>query len=314
MEGQIVATKPHKTRRRLLVLFGVVVAAEIMYLLASLTHGKTIAILQPVGTIGEQQRHLIIFASILGLFVIIPVFTLLFFIVWRYRDGNVRAKYTPEWDSNKKLETVWWGIPIAIILVLAIVTWNTSHSLDPYRPLQSSTKPLTVQVIALQWKWLFIYPEQNIATVNYLQIPENTPINFQITSDAPMNSFWVPQLGGQVYAMSGMETKLHLIADHPGVYQGVSSNISGEGFAGMRFSVEAVSNTDFNNWVQEVWQSPYALTAETYAELVKPSKDHPVTLFASRDQTLYDTVIHSYMGSHSNTTNGHEHMSHEGGM
>jgi cytochrome o ubiquinol oxidase subunit 2 len=271
---------------------------EAVVLFRSLLAGKTIALLQPAGTIAEQQRDLILFASALGLLVILPVFALLFFILWRYRDGNVRATYAPEWDGSKKLESIWWGIPMAIILVLAIVTWNTSHSLDPYRPL-AGAKPVTVQVVALQWKWLFIYPEQNIATVNYLKIPHDIPIEFKITSDAPMNSFWIPQLGGQVYAMPGMETKLHLMADEPGVYQGMSANISGEGFSGMRFTVDSVSNQEFNNWVQTVWQSPMSLTQYAYDNLVKPSSNEPITLYASRDQDLYNTVIEKYMSGHS---------------
>lgn len=301
------ATKSNKRFKKLLVIAGIIITAEVIWLLSVLMRGRTIAIMQPAGTIGEQQRDLILLASGLGLLVILPVFALLFFILWRYRDGNVKAKYTPDWDSSRTLETIWWGIPIAIIFVLAVVTYKTSHSLDPYRPLESSTKPLTIQVVALQWKWLFIYPEQNIATVNYLQIPEDTPINFQITSDAPMNSFWVPQLGGQVYAMSGMQTKLHLEADEPGLYQGSSANISGEGFAGMRFTVEAVTNQNFNSWIQEVWKSPDTLTMEEYHRLATPSKDHPITLYSSRDQGLYNSIMDSYMSGHSsdNSADGH---------
>ena len=291
------ATQPNKSYRVVLTILGLGIVIELALLFRVLMTGKTISLLQPAGHIAEQQRDLIVFAAGLSLLVILPVFGLLFFILWRYRDGNVRAKYSPNWDSNRTLETIWWGIPMAIILVLAIVTWNTSHSLDPYRPI-SDKRPLTVQVIALQWKWLFIYPEQNIATVNYLQVPEDTPIEFRITSDAPMNSFWIPQLGGQVYAMPGMETKLHLMADGPGVYDGLSSNISGEGFSGMKFTVHSVSNQEFNSWVQTVWKSPDSLSQDTYNELVKPSKNDPVTLFASRDQTLYGTVLGKYMGSH----------------
>lgn len=286
---------------------GVVIAAEMMMLFAFLMRGRTIAILQPAGTIAEQQRNLIIFASILGLVVIVPVFILLAFILWRFRDGNVKAKYRPNWDGSRKLETIWWGIPIAIILTLAIVTWNTSHSLDPYRPLESATKPLRIQVIALQWKWLFIYPDQQIASVNYIQIPEDTPVNFEITSDAPMNSFWIPQLGGQVYAMSGMSTQLHLMADNPGSYNGVSANISGEGFAGMKFTVDATSKTDFDNWVQQTASGNSRLDQTAYQKLAQPSSNEPVTLFAASEPSLYDSVIHRYMGHGSDSAAHSEH-------
>lgn len=290
------AKKPKHVK--LLAFFAVVIFAELALIITFLSRGKTIALLDPAGSIASQQKDLMVFATILSLFVIVPVFVLLAFILWRYRDGNVKAKYRPNWDGSRKLETIWWGLPFIIVLVLAIVTYRTSHSLDPYRQLSSDVKPLTIQVVALQWKWLFIYPEENIATVNYLKIPEDTPINFEITSDAPMNSFWIPQLGGQVYAMTGMKTKLHLVADTPGTYTGNSANISGEGFADMKFTVDAVSSREYNQWVEKVWESPDHLTKEAYAELVKPSKDNPVMLYASREQSLYDDIIMKYMTPH----------------
>ncbi|HEY5806112.1 MAG TPA: ubiquinol oxidase subunit II, partial [Candidatus Saccharimonadales bacterium] len=209
----------------------------------------TVAILEPKGLIALQQRDLIFFTALLSLLVIVPVYALTIFIVWKYRAVNKKTKYTPDWDGHKGIEALWWTVPCAIILVLSVVTWQTSHKLDPYQPIRSPKKPLTIQVVALEWKWLFIYPEQNIATVNYFQIPENTPINFEITSDAPMNSFWIPQLGSQIYAMPGMTTTLNLIADEPGKYNGASANISGAGFASMRFVAEAVPRADFDNWV-----------------------------------------------------------------
>ncbi len=273
--------------------------------------GNTIALFEPAGTVARQQRNLIVFAGFLSLFVIVPVFVLLAWILWRFRDGNHTAQYRPNWDGSAKLEALWWGLPMVLIIILAVVTFKTSHSLDPYQALESQVKPVTIQVVALEWKWLFIYPEQNIATVNYLKIPENTPINFEITSDAPMNSFWIPQLGGQVYAMSGMQTKLHLMADNVGSYRGQSANISGEGFSGMKFSVESVSKTDFTDWVTTVWESPDELTTTRYAALSKPTKDDPVLLFGSRDQSLYRSILTKYNGSHG--TNNHSGMpSHTG--
>ena len=181
-----------------------------------------------------------IFAALLSLVVVIPVFAMTIYIVWRYRESNQKAKYSPDWDHNSKVETIWWLIPTLLIVVLSVVTWNSSHSLDPFKPIKSSVKPLRVQVIALQWKWLFIYPEQGVASTNILELPVDRPINFEVTADAPMNSFWIPQLGGQIYAMAGMSTQLHLMASEAGTYAGASANLSGKGFAKMKFDTKAV--------------------------------------------------------------------------
>lgn len=257
-------------------------------------HGHTIAVLSPEGMIASKERSLIFFATALSLVVVIPVFILLFSFVWKYREDNTSASYTPDWSHNSALELVWWAIPLVLIIILSVVTWQSSHQLDPYRTISSTTPPMTIQVVALQWKWLFIYPDQNIATVNYFRIPENTPINFEITSDAPMNSFWLPQLGGQVYAMSGMITHLHLVADKTGMYHGSSANISGSGFASMKFVAQSSSNDDFNAWVSSVKQAPNALTFNVYNSLVKPSTT-PVTNYSSTAIDLYDTIVMKYM-------------------
>jgi cytochrome o ubiquinol oxidase subunit II len=259
------------------------------------------AVLNPEGTIADQQRDLLIFASLLSLIVVIPVFFLIFFIAWKYRAGNKKAKYSPEWDHSHKLEFIWWGIPVILIVILAGITWKSSHDLDPYKPLASDKKPVTIQAVALEWKWLFIYPEQNIATVNYVEFPEKTPINFQITADAPMNSFWIPKLGGQVYAMAGMQTKLHLMANTEGLYDGSSANISGEGFAGMRFKARSSSEQNFKQWVDDVQHSPNTLTAAEYQKLAKQSKNNPQALYASYEPGLYDSIIMKYMAPQTET-------------
>lgn len=308
--GASLAKQQHGLRRKLLIYAGVVIAVELIFLLILFFKGTTVAVLQPAGSIAEQQRDLILFAAGLSLVIIVPVFSLLFFILWRYRDGNVTAKYTPDWAGSRTLETIWWGGPLLIITVLAVVTWNTSHSLDPYKPLLSNKQPLTIQVVALQWKWLFIYPDHNIATVNYLQIPTDRPVEFQITADAPMNSFWVPQLGGQVYAMSGMETKLHLIANTPGSYRGSSANISGRGFAGMKFTVDAVSDDSFNQWVKSASLSKQYLNSTSYQKLAQPSEDHSTVTYAASGSDVYDLILHRYQYSHgsshiNSTTGGH---------
>ena len=252
-------------------------------------------VLDPKGTIGLQEKHLIVTATILMLIVVIPVIILTFVFAWKYRASNTQAKYDPEWAHNTRLEAVVWAIPCAIILVLGIITWKTTHELDPYKPLESNVKPITIQVVALDWKWLFIYPDQNIATVNFIQFPTGVPINFKITADAPMNSFMIPQLGGQIYAMAGMQTKLHLIADEPGDYYGMSASYSGAGFSWMRFTARASSEAEFNQWVNEVKQSPNKLTVAEYQQLVKPSEKNPVTYYSSVREKLYDSIIMKFM-------------------
>ncbi len=254
-----------------------------------------IAVLNPKGTIASQQRNLILTTTLLSLVVVLPVFALTIGIALKYRAGNTKANYTPEWDHHRGLETLWWGIPIAIILLLAVITWKTTHDLDPYKPIYAAKKPIKVQVVALEWKWLFIYPDQDIASVNLLRIPEDTPIDFEITADAPMNSFWIPQLGGQVYAMAGMTTKLHLMADQPGTYQGVSANLSGEGFSGMRFTTESTSSADFDTWVREAKVSPNMLSADEYEQIAHPSKNVVPATYWSVESGLYDKIIMKYM-------------------
>jgi cytochrome o ubiquinol oxidase subunit II len=193
-------------------------------------------------------------------------------------------------------------------MILSVIIWKSSHDLDPFKPLDSTKEPLTVQVVALQWKWLFIYPEQDIATVNTLRIPENTPINFQITADAPMNSFWIPSLGGQIYAMPGMMTKLHLDGTVQGVYEGSSANISGEGFSSMRFKTHVDSLETFNHWVdQTVKREGKDLTTEVYDELAEPSRDVLPIYYKSRDPSLYDKIIMKYMTPGAQSEGNHEH-------
>lgn len=257
-----------------------------------------IPILNPQGEIAEKQLGLLTFGVLLSLVVVIPVFTMTFFITWKYRESNTKTKrkYSPDWDSNKIIEAVWWGVPIILIGILSVVTWKSTHDLDPFKEIQADKKPLTIQAVALDWKWLFIYPEQNIATVNYIQFPVDTPLNFQLTADAPMNAFWIPSLGGQMYAMSGMSTELNLIANESGTYEGSSTNISGKGFAGMRFKAVASSETEFKEWLDAVKKSPNYLSYDEYSQLSKPSENHPVGYYAEADKELYNKIVMKYMG------------------
>ena len=282
--------RKYKVAVLVLLILGVLLALG-LYL-----HGHTIAVLQPKGVIGQKERQLMIYAALLGLIVILPVYAMTFAIVVKYREGNKKkAKYSPEFDHHAGIEFIWWAVPFIIIMVLAVITWNSSHTLDPYRAISSTTKPIQIQVVALDWKWLFIYPAQNIASVNFVQFPANTPVNFEITSDSVMNSFWIPQLGGQIYAMPGMATQLNLEASQNGNYNGSSANISGEGFAGMTFTARASSSADFAKWIQAAKHSPNKLDLDSYNSLAKPSQNNSASYYASEDHGLYDTIVMKYM-------------------
>lgn len=277
----------------LFLIFAAVGFGGILYLFVG-----DIAVLNPKGIIALKERDLIVLTTVLMLIIVIPVFILTFGIAWRYRSSNEKAKYTPHWDNNVLAEVLWWGIPFLISAALAVVIWFSCHELDPFKPIEGKNKPLTIQVVALQWKWLFLYPEQKIATVGYLMVPTETPLVFDITADAPMNSFWIPQLGGQIYAMSGMKSKLHLIADEPGDFRGSSANISGRGFAGMTFLTKARAQEEFDGWVQSVQQSDQMLTWEEYNRLVQPSEYHPEASYTLQNEDLFDRVVMKYMGQH----------------
>ena len=253
-----------------------------------------IPVLKPKGLISMKERKLIITSSILMLIVVIPVLVLSVIFGWRYREGG-KGRYTPEWEHNNILELCWWGIPVVIIIILAIITWKTSHDLNPFKPIENGKTPLVIQAIALDWKWLFIYPKEAIASVNYICIPVNRPIHFQITAQAPMNSFWIPQLGGQIYAMPAMQTTLYLLANEPGIYEGRSSNINGKGFAGMLFKTEAKTEEEFQSWVSSTKGSDKHLSWDSYTKLVEPSEYNSVEIFGKVEPHLFDKILLQYM-------------------
>lgn len=257
--------------------------------------GQLIAILFPKGSIAIKERNLLLIVQAIMLLVVIPVYILTFVFSWKYRSHNEKAKYTPDWDDNKLAEYIWWGVPCIIILGISILTWFKTHELDPYKPLVSDKKTIEIQAVALQWKWLFIYPEEKIATVNFIQFPENSPIHFEITADAPMNSLWIPKLGGQIYAMPSMKTELNLIADEVGEYRGSSANLSGEGFAGMHFIAKASTEEEFQTWLKEARSSKNILNWEEYSQLAKPSSDTPPKLYTLEEDDLFNRIIMKYM-------------------
>jgi len=270
-------------------------AGVLTFAMAALLSGCHYSVLDPKGQIAADEKSLIITATLLMLIVVIPVIVLTLWFAWKYRASNTSATYMPNWSYSHRIEAVVWAVPIAIILVLGVITWKTTHELDPYKPLESSVKPITIEVVSLDWKWLFIYPEQHIATVNEIQFPAGTPVNFKITSDTVMNVFFIPQLGSQIYAMAGMQTQVNLIADQPGVYDGLSTNFSGAGFPDMVFKATAGTQQDFDAWVAKVKASPNKLGLDNYADLAKPSTKDPVKYFSSVEPVLFTAVLDKYM-------------------
>ncbi|MCA1857585.1 ubiquinol oxidase subunit II [Massilia oculi] len=266
--------------------------------LAALAGCNTV-VMNPTGDIAKQQADLITISVLLMLIIIVPVMILTVLFAWRYRKG-ANAKYEPDWDHSTKLELVIWGAPLLIIIVLGLITWVSTHKLDPYRPLDridehrpipASTKPLEVQVVALDWKWLFIYPEQGIASVNELVTPVDVPIRFKITSSTVMNTFYIPTLAGMIYAMPGMETTLNAVLNKPGDYKGLSANFSGEGFSHMHFGYKGVSAGEFDAWVAKMKTNPGVLNRADYLNLEKPSVREPVRYYGQVETALFNRVL-----------------------
>ena len=266
-----------------------------------LLSGCGLVVLDPAGDVARQQGDLIVISTVLMLLIIVPVMALTVFFAWRYRAANKQATYKPDWDHSTQLELVIWSAPLLIIICLGAVTWVATHLLDPYRPLARTApgkpvaahvKPLDVNVVALDWKWLFIYPEQGVASVNELALPVNRPVRFRISSSSVMNSFYIPALAGQIYAMPGMETKLHGVFDKTGTFEGFSANYSGWGFSQMRFKVKSLPAGQFDQWVAKAKASGEGdLDRMAYLKLEKPSQKEPVRRFAAVDPELFDAVV-----------------------
>lgn len=273
----------------------IVLAILIMQPLTISYFGDYIDVLFPVGIIALEERNLLLIIQALMLLVIIPVYVLTFIFSWKYSAQNPKGVYDPDLVDNNIAEYIWWGLPLVMTCIVCALTWIKTEQLDPYKPIESNKKPLTIQAVALQWKWLFIYPEEKIAVINFLQIPNQTPIHFEITSDAPMNSLWIPDLGGQIYAMPGMKTQLYLMADKLGDSRGSSANISGEGFAGMYFTTRISTNEDYHQWVAAAKKSSKALNLNEYHQLAAPSINHPIEIFTLQEESLFNQIIDKYM-------------------
>jgi cytochrome o ubiquinol oxidase subunit 2 len=250
-----------------------------------------------MGPIGETERFVILTSIGLMLLVVIPVCVLTLLFARRYRAGNPKAVYMPKWHRSRPIELVVWAVPAIIVAVLGILLWEATYQLDPYKPIDVGVKPVRVEVVSLDWKWLFIYPEEGIATVNQLVFPAGVPLSLRVTSDTVMTSFFIPQLGSQIYAMAGMQTRLHLMARQPGVFRGQNQQFSGRGYADMIFKATAVPRKEFQEWVQKIRQSPEKLDQARFAKLEVPGADYPVTIFSSVTPGLFDAILNKYRKS-----------------
>lgn len=271
------------------IIFDVVLAVKLLFA------GHTALLLSPKGTIAAyENRFITILVSIMLVVATVTVLTGLF-IAWKYRATNTKIKHEPDTTGSVGFKFSLWLILTSIIAVLSVFIWIGAHTVDPFKPINAAAKPMIIQVVALDWKWLFIYPQQNIATVNFLEFPVKTPVTFELTADAPMNSFWIPQLGSQMFAMPGMENQLHLIANQQGEYPGTDVEINGDGYAKMRFMAKATYQADFDAWVQKIQRSSHPLDSATYSTLAKPSEDTPVRYFAPVEKRLFSDIIMKYM-------------------
>lgn len=260
--------------------------------------GKQWVLLHPAGPVAVHEKSLILTAWWLMVLVAMPVFVLTIWFAWHYRASNKKANYQPNWDFSWSVDAFIWFMPLVIVVVLAVLCWNSSQNLAPYKPIASKEKPVEVEVVAFDWKWLFIYPKQHIATVNQLVIPVGHPINFKLTSDTVITSFFIPRMGSQIYAMAGMRTRLNLIADKTGTFDGVNINFSGRGYSDMKFKVLSENDADFNKWVTTVQKSDQKLDMAALKNLKKPSIANPVAHYGWVKPDMFQTILDQYRYSH----------------
>jgi cytochrome o ubiquinol oxidase subunit 2 len=266
----------------------------------ALLGGCDLVVMNPAGDVARQQADLILWSTFLMLLIIVPVMALTVMFAWKYRAANEEAEYKPRWDHSTGLELVIWSAPLLIVIALGALTWVATHTLDPYRPLSrlapgkvvpAGQRPLEIQVVSLDWKWLFIYPEQGIATVNELVLPVDRQVSFRLTSSSVMNTFYVPAMAGMIYTMPGMETKLHAVLNRPGRFEGMSANYSGRGFSEMHFPTLAMDGTGFDRWVAMVKGGRQPLAAAQYLKLEQPSEKVPPMRFAGVEPGLFERIV-----------------------
>jgi cytochrome o ubiquinol oxidase subunit II len=254
--------------------------------------GSCQAVLHPQGPIGAAERLVLLDSLSIMLVIVVPVIIAIFAFAWWFRSSNARATYRPAWSFSGHLELIVWAIPALVITFMGGIAWFGSQALDPYRRLPSARPAIEVEVVSLDWKWLFIYPQEGVATINELTIPAGTPVHFRLTSSGVMNSFFIPQLGSQIYTMAAMTSQLNLQADKTGSYRGLSAQFSGPGFSDMHFEVHAVPLQDYRGWIAETRSKGIALDAKTYATLARPSGDVPPRTFGAVEPGLFDSIVH----------------------
>ena len=256
---------------------------------------KELVLLQPKGPVGLDETWLIIISFILMLIVVIPVYIMVFLFTRKYRASNTKATYMPKWTHSTKIEWVIWLVPIAIVVALSYLTWVKTDHLDPYKPIASDKKPIQVEVVSTDWNWLFIYPEEHIAVTNELVFPANVPVSFKLTSASVMTSFFIPQLGSQMYAMAGMQTKLNLMATEQGIFDGHNMEYSGNGYHTMTFKAKAVTEEQYREWLEKAKNSQHKMDMATYNEFSNPNINYPIKLFADVEPNLFNIILHQYM-------------------
>jgi cytochrome o ubiquinol oxidase subunit 2 len=254
-------------------------------------------VLDPQGPIAYAERMILLNSTTIMLVVVVPVIALTLAFAWWYRASNTRASYQPNWANSGRIELVVWSVPAMVVLLLAGVAWTGSHDLDPARRLHSDLKPVRIEVVSLDWKWLFIYPDSGVATLNQIVVPTGVPIEFLLTSATVMNAFWVPQLGTQIYTMPGMTTHLNLLADRAGDYPGLSSNFSGDGFSDMRFVVHAVPAAAFSSWLASTRAQGEMLDAGAYSQLARTGSDVSIKAYGSVEPDLFERIERASTGA-----------------
>jgi cytochrome o ubiquinol oxidase subunit 2 len=268
-------------------------ALAIALISAATLAGCNEGVLDPKGPIAAAERLILFNSTGIMLAIVIPTILATLGVAYWFRSSNKRARYLPTFQHSGRLELLVWSIPLMTVLLVGGVAWIGAHDLNPPNPIASTAKPVRIQVVALDWKWLFIYPEEGIASVNQLTIPVGAPASFELTSSGVMNSFWAPELGGQIYTMAGMVTRLNLQADHSGTYRGRSAQYSGAGFSSMHFTVDAVPAEKFAEWVSATRSTGPVLDAQTYAELVKPSEAVAPFTYRAVAPNLFSGIVRS---------------------
>ena len=251
-------------------------------------------VLDPKGPVGDSERFLIIVAFLLMLIVVIPVFVMAFWFSRKYHASNTQATYAPKWSESGKIDLVVWLVPIAIVIALGYLAWTETYRLDPYKPIDAGVEPIRIEAISMDWKWLFVYPDYDIAVVNQLAFPVDVPLSFRLTSDTVMTSFFIPRLGSQIYAMAGMETRLHLLADEAGIYTGQNQQYSGAGYADMHFQAIATSPEQFEAWVKQAKRASRRLDLVEYERIAEPTRGYPITYYSPVAPNLFDDVLRKF--------------------